>query len=44
MTPPKGPNTLVIGNNGSASVMATYEIQRAGLQMAHCHGAGGFAS
>jgi succinyl-CoA synthetase alpha subunit len=34
MTPPKGPNTCVIGTGGGASVMATDEIERAGLRMA----------
>ena len=34
MKPPEGPNTLVIGNGGGASVMATDEIERAGLRMA----------
>ncbi len=34
MKPPKGPKTCVIGNGGGASVMATDEIERAGLQMA----------
>jgi hypothetical protein len=34
MKPPKGPNTCVIGNGGGASVMATDEIERAGLRMA----------
>ncbi len=34
MTPPEGPNTCVIGNGGGASVMATDEIERAGLRMA----------
>jgi PAS domain S-box-containing protein len=34
MTPPKGPSTCVIGNGGGASVMATDEIERAGLRMA----------
>jgi PAS domain S-box-containing protein len=34
MAPPKGPNTCVIGNGGGASVMATDEIERAGLQIA----------
>ena len=34
ITPPKGPNTCVIGNGGGASVMATDEIERAGLRMA----------
>jgi succinyl-CoA synthetase alpha subunit len=34
MTPPKGPNTCVIGNGGGASVMATDEVERAGLRMA----------
>jgi hypothetical protein len=34
MTPPEGPNTCVIGVGGGASVMATDEIERAGLRMA----------
>jgi acyl-CoA synthetase (NDP forming) len=34
MTPPKGVNTCVLGNGGGASVMATDEIERAGLRMA----------
>jgi PAS domain S-box-containing protein len=34
MIPPKGPNTCVIGTGGGASVMATDEIERAGLRMA----------
>ncbi len=34
MTPPEGPNTCVIGIGGGASVMATDEIERAGLRMA----------
>ena len=34
MAPPEGPNTCVIGNGGGASVMATDEIERAGLRMA----------
>ena len=34
MKPPEGPNTCVIGNGGGASVMATDEIERAGLRVA----------
>jgi succinyl-CoA synthetase alpha subunit len=34
MKPPEGPNVLVIGVGGGASVMATDEIERAGLRMA----------
>jgi hypothetical protein len=34
VTPPKGINTCVLGNGGGASVMATDELERAGLQMA----------
>jgi acyl-CoA synthetase (NDP forming) len=34
MTPPKGIDTCVLGNGGGASVMATDEVERAGLQMA----------
>ena len=34
MTPPKGRNTCIIGNGGGASVMATDEIERAGLRVA----------
>jgi hypothetical protein len=34
MAPPKGSNTCVIGTGGGASVMATDEIERAGLRMA----------
>ena len=34
MTPPKGPNACVVGTGGGASVMATDEIERAGLRMA----------
>jgi PAS domain S-box-containing protein len=34
MTPPEGPRTCVIGNGGGASVMATDEVERAGLRMA----------
>ena len=34
MTPPEGPNTCVIGTGGGASVMATDEVERAGLRMA----------
>ncbi len=33
MRPPGGPNACVIGNGGGASVMATDEIERAGLHM-----------
>jgi len=34
MTPPQGMNTCVLGNGGGASVMATDEVERAGLRMA----------
>jgi len=34
MTPPKGVNTCVVGYGGGASVMATDEVERAGLRMA----------
>ncbi len=34
MAPPEGPNTCVIGIGGGASVMATDEIERAGLRLA----------
>jgi len=34
MKPPEGPNTCVVGTGGGASVMATDEIERAGLRMA----------
>jgi len=34
MTPPKGLNTCVLGNGGGASVMATDEVEGAGLRMA----------
>jgi len=34
MTPPNGINTCVLGNGGGASVMATDEVERAGLRMA----------
>ena len=34
MMPPKGVNTCVLGNGGGASVMATDEVERAGLRMA----------
>jgi acyl-CoA synthetase (NDP forming) len=34
VTPPKGINTCVLGNGGGASVMATDEVERAGLRMA----------
>ncbi|MBN2100013.1 MAG: hypothetical protein JW753_10510, partial [Dehalococcoidia bacterium] len=34
MTPPTGVNTCVLGNGGGASVMATDEVEGAGLRMA----------
>lgn len=34
VTPPKGVNVCVLGNGGGASVMATDELERAGLRMA----------
>ena len=34
MTPPGGRNTCIIGNGGGASVMATDEMERAGLRVA----------
>ena len=33
MTPPKGVNTCVLGHGGGASVMATDELERAGLRL-----------
>jgi succinyl-CoA synthetase alpha subunit len=33
VSPPKGPNTCVVGNGGGASVMVTDELERVGLRL-----------